>query len=71
MNNIIVIGDLNYNYKQMADKMKSTVSQDEIKTLNRNIQIVKNNIDEQMIQLNNLKLKQQEFLKNGFIKDEI
>lgn len=65
------IGDLNYNYKQMVDKMKSTASQDEIKTLNRNIQIVKNNIDEQMIQLNNLKLKQQEFLKNGFIKDEI
>lgn len=65
------IGDLNYNYKQMIDKMKTTVSQEEIKNLNRNIQIVKNNIDEQMIQLNNLKLKQQEFLKNGFIKDDI
>ena len=63
------IGDLNYNYKQLMDKLKLNVSQDEIKNINRNLLTIKNNIDEQNAQLSQLKKKQQEYLKNSFINE--
>lgn len=63
------IGELNYNHKQLMDKLKLNVSQDEIKNINRNLQTIKNNIEEQTSQLTILKTKQQEYLKNGFINE--
>ena len=65
------IADLNYNYKQTLDKLKFTSSQDQINALNRNLSVIKGNITDQTNELNNLKTKQQDFLKKGILQNEI
>ena len=60
------IADLNHNYKSTVDKLNRNIGQEESNTLNRNLMVIQNDIDEQNEQLNVLKQKQQEYLKQGF-----
>lgn len=66
-----LIADLNRNYTQLNDQLKNSSSQEEIGIIKQNISDVKGEIEEQNKQLRLFKIKQQEFLKKGYVIETV
>ena len=61
------IADLKHNHNQLIEKLNNPNCNEDSSNISRNINIINDKIIDLTNKLNELKMKQQEFLKNGFI----
>ena len=61
------IADLKHNHNQLVEKLNNPNCNEDSSNISRNINVINDKIIDLTNKLNDLKMKQQEFLKNGFI----
>jgi hypothetical protein len=61
------IADLKHNHNQLVEKLNNPNCNEDSSNISRNINVINDKIIDLTNKLNDLKKKQQEFLKNGFI----
>ena len=61
------IADLKHNHNQLIEKLNNPNCNEDSSNISRNINVINDKIIDLTNKLNDLKMKQQEFLKNGFI----